>query len=267
MNTKKLFMLLAAVLLGSVSAFSQSSETPQKGDVNEDGIVDVADITAVIKIMKDDGGMTSVYTWYYGVTEEETFTTSMLNMLGTKPKELPSIGPAIGDDCIVWMYPSSWGKPTSMKVNGDDSNPWIYSDVSGGSWMTVPNGYIAAYIQSSGPVTITEIVWPGNYYWYVGRDGTLLGENENETSYNLDLSNLSTVSSISDIYTESKRVGSGINDIYVVCPTEWVGQFKITDLDNNEVILTNKTSQITSGVTGYSLLRGVVSDPLIKVVR
>ena len=54
MNTKKFFMLLAAVLLGSVSAMAQSGNNdPLKGDVNEDGTVDVADIAAIIAIIKN----------------------------------------------------------------------------------------------------------------------------------------------------------------------------------------------------------------------
>ena len=67
MNTKKFFMLLAAVLLGSVSAFAQSGNNePLKGDVNGDGKVDVADITAVIKIMKENATPQPTYYWYVG---------------------------------------------------------------------------------------------------------------------------------------------------------------------------------------------------------
>ena len=52
-------MLLAVVLLSCVSAFAQSGNNePLKGDVNEDGKVDVADIVAVINIMKNGGGTT-----------------------------------------------------------------------------------------------------------------------------------------------------------------------------------------------------------------
>ena len=52
----KIMMLLAAMLL-SASALAQSGNNePLKGDVNGDGKVDVADINAVIKIMKDGGG-------------------------------------------------------------------------------------------------------------------------------------------------------------------------------------------------------------------
>ncbi len=63
---QKLFMLLAAMLLGSASAFAQSES--QKGDVNEDGVVDVADINAVIEIMNalDVSAESRTYYWYIG---------------------------------------------------------------------------------------------------------------------------------------------------------------------------------------------------------
>ena len=66
---QRIFMLLAAMLLGSASAFAQSGNNePLKGDVNGDGKVDFADITAVIKIMKDGGGTSeeTIYYWYVG---------------------------------------------------------------------------------------------------------------------------------------------------------------------------------------------------------
>ena len=64
MKTKKLF-LLAAMLLMSVCSFAQNDNTPLKGDVNEDGKVDVADIAAVINIMKNDGGTAEAPVYYY----------------------------------------------------------------------------------------------------------------------------------------------------------------------------------------------------------
>lgn len=69
MKTKKLF-LLAAMLLMSVCSFAQNDNTPLKGDVNEDGQVDVADIVAILKIMKDAGGTAgeTTYYWYAGTT-------------------------------------------------------------------------------------------------------------------------------------------------------------------------------------------------------
>lgn len=75
MKTKKFFMFLAAVLL-SVSAFAQSGNNePLKGDVNGDGVVDYADIDAVIEIMKNAGGyVDSNYYWYVGHTDPSTMS-------------------------------------------------------------------------------------------------------------------------------------------------------------------------------------------------
>jgi hypothetical protein len=57
---------MATMLLLSTSAMAQSNDL--KGDVNGDGIVDVADIAAVIAIMKqNDDGKTKYY-WYVGQT-------------------------------------------------------------------------------------------------------------------------------------------------------------------------------------------------------
>ena len=63
---QKLFMMLAALMLMGTSAMAQSETL--KGDVNADGVVDVADIAAVIKIMADEAnnnGETKYY-WYVG---------------------------------------------------------------------------------------------------------------------------------------------------------------------------------------------------------
>jgi len=64
---KKLLLSITAMLLMCVSAFAQSGETPLKGDVNEDGTVDVADINAIIKIMKDAGGTSGETTYYFSI--------------------------------------------------------------------------------------------------------------------------------------------------------------------------------------------------------
>lgn len=80
MKTKKL-ILTAAMLLMSVCTFAQSG-TPLKGDVNGDGKVDVADIVAVIEIMKNGGGTAGEtrYYWYCGQdhpSENSTIVTDL----------------------------------------------------------------------------------------------------------------------------------------------------------------------------------------------
>ena len=74
----KFFMLLAAVLL-SASAFAQSGNNGTlKGDVNGDGVVDVADINAIIQIMKDGGGTgeETKYYWYAGQTQPQNMSSN-----------------------------------------------------------------------------------------------------------------------------------------------------------------------------------------------
>ncbi|MBR6031710.1 MAG: hypothetical protein IKP36_07100 [Bacteroidaceae bacterium] len=66
MNTKKVITLLAAVLLGSLGAFAQSGNNePMRGDVNGDGIIDVADIVSVIKIMRENA--TPLFRLYFTI--------------------------------------------------------------------------------------------------------------------------------------------------------------------------------------------------------
>ena len=76
---KRIFTF-AAMLLMSVCTFAQSS-TPLKGDVNGDGKVDVADIVAVIEIMKNGGGTAGEtrYYWYCGQDYPSTNNTIVTN--------------------------------------------------------------------------------------------------------------------------------------------------------------------------------------------
>ena len=81
MKTKKLF-LMAAMLLMSVCTFAQNNN-PLKGDVNEDGKVDVADIAAVINIMKNGGGTTDGKLYFSVGTTAPTasnYTTASISL-------------------------------------------------------------------------------------------------------------------------------------------------------------------------------------------
>ncbi|MBR1916974.1 MAG: hypothetical protein IJ832_03950 [Bacteroidaceae bacterium] len=72
MKTKKLFFF-AAMLLVSVCGFAQSGGgDPIPGDVNEDGVVDVGDIVAVIDIIQSNTPIT--YYWYVGTTKPTSLT-------------------------------------------------------------------------------------------------------------------------------------------------------------------------------------------------
>lgn len=76
---KTRILSLAAMLLMSVCTYAQS-ETPLKGDVNGDGKVDVADIAAVIEIMKNNGGtaVEATYYWYVGATNPSEISSTIV---------------------------------------------------------------------------------------------------------------------------------------------------------------------------------------------
>ena len=68
-----LFVLTALMILMSTSAMAQSETI--KGDVNGDGVVDVADIAAVIKIMTNNGDIEKKYYWYVGQENPANMTS------------------------------------------------------------------------------------------------------------------------------------------------------------------------------------------------
>ena len=94
MKTKELF-LMAAMLLTSVCAFAQSeNDEPLVGDVNGDGVVDIADVVAVLKIMKDGGGTIGgpvTYYWYVG-TEDPMTMTEITNPIPSNDPSTASLG-------------------------------------------------------------------------------------------------------------------------------------------------------------------------------
>ena len=104
MKTKIFALFAAMMLLVGTTAMAQSDNTSTtvteiKGDVNNDGVVDVADIAAVIAVMHEQGTVETQYYWYAGWTE---------------PTEA-NIG-----DCVKETYPSAKGS-TIMNPAGKTS--------------------------------------------------------------------------------------------------------------------------------------------------
>ena len=135
MNTKKFFMLLAAVLLGSVSAFAQSGNNePLKGDVNEDGTVDVADIAAVIAIIKNNAAPQTTYYWYVGTTQPTSSSDQSSEgwtPLTSKPANGIKIFKETPDWSDVQWYlaaPADWNYVTSF--NGTQVGGWTKTTIS-----------------------------------------------------------------------------------------------------------------------------------------
>jgi hypothetical protein len=102
---QKLLMMLAALMLMGTSAMAQSETL--KGDVNGDGAVDVADIAAVIQIMKDNGDIETKYYWYVGQEN---------------PASMTSISPVVTDNTSPGWRLIGTSIPSSETKLFDESN-------------------------------------------------------------------------------------------------------------------------------------------------
>ena len=86
MKTKKI-LLTAAMLLMSVCSFAQDNNTPLVGDVNEDGKVDIADIVAILNIMKEAGGTAGDSKYYFYVGTTKPTSLSQASVVESYPAE------------------------------------------------------------------------------------------------------------------------------------------------------------------------------------
>ena len=122
----KFFFLLAAMLL-SVSAFAQSEST-LKGDVNNDGTVDVADINAVIEIMKNGGGIgeEEKYYWYIGQTKPTNLSSDPTVTNVSDYSSIPNntwMNKVFDGNNIITLN-SSVTRMNGRAVGGDSTKSW-----------------------------------------------------------------------------------------------------------------------------------------------
>lgn len=145
MKTKKLF-LMAAILLMSANIFAQNIV---KGDVNEDGKVDVADVVAVISIMQKGGGVAIL------PSSVEFENSSYVLGVNRELKLTPIILPTYATDkTLTWTS----SNPSVATVSQDG----IVKGISEGSTtitVSTANGK-----QSTCEVTVNKVT----YYWYAG---------------------------------------------------------------------------------------------------
>ena len=163
MKTKKLF-LMAAMLLMSVCSFAQNSNTPLKGDVNEDGKVDVADIAAVINIMKNGGGTTDGKLYFYVGTEKPT-SLSQATIVNSYPAEYTFTNPSTTEKCYVYVLTNA-DKTVNFYDPSDPNTPTVKTEDTStisGYKITSTGGRIA-----KGGDILIKITDAPMYYWYVG---------------------------------------------------------------------------------------------------
>ena len=131
---QKFLMLMAVMLLSCVCAFAQSDDSVQKkGDVNEDGVVDVADIVAVLTIMKEDANVENVSSYFYVGTTRPTAET--FQTLTGEATSYTSINEAIGEkialsvgDTLYMLCPTAWMEGRSLAIGLENGITISFSD-------------------------------------------------------------------------------------------------------------------------------------------
>lgn len=165
MKTKITILLTALLMLVGISVNAQvknqtpkraETTTPIKGDVNEDGVVDVADINAIIEIMKNGGGTSgeTKYYWYVGQEPPESTSVNPSTVTGAVPG-WHEIGTSIGTYSFASPLYDSIRNPIQGSSNSNwwvafphDSSLALYdsddvNDITTGNWL--PNGSVIVH--------------------------------------------------------------------------------------------------------------------------
>ncbi len=150
----KIFFFLATMMFCCASAFAQSGNNePLQGDVNEDGIVDVADIAAIIEIIKDQGG--EIYYWYVGTTKPTSL--SQAQTVTSYPAEQTFTNPSTTEKCYVYVLTNS-NKTVNMYDPAMPTTPLTTqidtSTINGYNITYISNGTEPTRIAKGGSIII-----------------------------------------------------------------------------------------------------------------
>lgn len=154
---KKVFFILfaASLMLFVTPATAQSNadattQSVVKGDINEDGRVDIGDINAVIEIMAENGTIeTKKYYWYVGsMSEADALNPETLgNIVNGKNATSSRTGISTvtipndaANEVIVFVYPEIWGRP-DITYRGYGTGDGYYKDEG----FELPAGYNASF--------------------------------------------------------------------------------------------------------------------------
>ena len=163
---KKILSLLAAFfMLFGTSAMAQVDSTLE-GDVNGDGVVDIADITAVIAIIKQNAEANPTYYWYVGsMSEADALNPTILgNIVNGKNATSSTTGISTlnvpndaANECIVFVYPEIWGRPDIRSSAGFGTGDMYYKDEG----FDLPTGYNATVWSGDSPIkgNTLNITW------------------------------------------------------------------------------------------------------------
>lgn len=265
---KRIFAILAAVLLTSVCAMAQSNDaTPLKGDVNGDGMVDVADIVAVIDVMeKGDAGY-----FYLGTTQPTAENYASLPGVVSTYTSITEANDAtinVTDGQTIYLLcPVSWVEGKTVKLDDNDGNPINFSED-----LETVSGYVvytANGLSSSKTISLKVENTVVNYYWYVGQTNpslmssiTPIVTDNTSPGWRLIGTSLPTYSSSNKLfeYVEGGEIvtGTSLAKQYIAipanssaCPRDGFGA------DASTVDIYNKLSNVTISGVEYKVYETV----------
>ena len=206
---KKFFTLLAVVLLTSASAMAQNGNNGTlKGDVNSDGLVDVADIVAVIDLIQKGQQAGQAGYFYLGTTKP---TATNFTTLAGAVTTYTSIDEAVGTkvsiaagETLYMLCPTNWlkTKDVALEDGGGETVNFSNKDAATISGYTICE--TQAWKVSS---TATLKIIP-SYYWYCGTD---IYKDEND---NWVLPDINENTIIEEVYDESLNDGKGAYSLF-----------------------------------------------------
>ena len=165
MKTKKI-LLTAAMLLMSVCSFAQDNNNPLVGDVNEDGKVDIADVVAILNIMKEAGGTAGDSKYYFYVGTTKPTSLSQASVVESYPAEQTYTNNS-GAKSHIFVLTNSDKNVTFINIAS--GNPVSQNEVD----ITTIPGYkifetaVGTANTGSIKIRITDVAPTANYF-YVG---------------------------------------------------------------------------------------------------
>ncbi len=252
MKTKRI-LLMAAMLLMSVCSFAQDNNTPLVGDVNEDGKVDIADIVAILNIMKEAGGTAGDSKYYFYVGTTKPTSLSQASVVESYPAEQTYTNNS-GAKSHIFVLTNSDKNVTFINIA--TGNPVDQNEVD----ITTIPGYkifetaVGTANTGSIKIRITDVAPTANYF-YVG------------TTKPTSLSQASVVESYPAEQTFTNPSTTEKNYVYVLTTLDKTVNFYDPSDPNTPTVKTEDTSTIN----GYKItsIGGRIAkggDILIKIL-
>jgi hypothetical protein len=185
----KFFFFLAMLLMSSVGVFAQSeTNTPLKGDLNEDGKVDAADVVVLVDIIMKKNVDPNKYYWYIGVDNPSSISNIQTDITVPGWHEIGSslsgfeieFNPGtqelhLSDERVIYnvIIPEGLNIYDSFGDNGEYMFTTLTCNIPGyKAFRYIPDEDFPAGTRDVTGVIIksNDNIDSNKYYWYIGVD-------------------------------------------------------------------------------------------------